>query len=129
MFEKLKEKSKKLKKEIFALYLAYKDKRVSLGARIIIIIVVAYAISPIDLIPDFIPILGYLDDLIIVPLGIMLAIKLIPKHIMEECRAQAEKKMDKLKPKKIVATIIILIWLLGLFFIINIVYRIVIGKR
>ncbi len=83
MFSRWKEKVKKLKQEIYALYLAYKDPRVSWYAKIFIVILVGYAISPIDLIPDFIPIIGYLDDLILLPLGIILVIKMIPKEVME----------------------------------------------
>ena len=112
LIEDLKEKSRKLKREIYALYFAFKDKRVGLGARIVISIVVAYAISPIDIIPDFIPIFGYLDDLVLLPLGIMLALKLIPKDIMDEYRTKAEKETRMLKPKKIVVVIIVLIWIL-----------------
>jgi len=68
--KKLKEKAKQLKSDTYALFLAYKDKRVKWYAKIFIIIVISYALSPIDLIPDFIPILGLLDDIILVPLGI-----------------------------------------------------------
>ncbi|MBB4826061.1 uncharacterized membrane protein YkvA (DUF1232 family) [Sporosarcina luteola] len=75
---KLKSFARKLKKNLFVLYLAYKDSRTPLLAKIVAICVVAYAFSPIDLIPDFIPFIGYLDDLIIVPLGISLALRLIP---------------------------------------------------
>ena len=73
MFNQLKTWAKGLKKNIFVLYLAYKDPRVPWYAKLLAICVVAYAFSPIDLIPDFIPILGYLDDIILVPLGIKLA--------------------------------------------------------
>lgn len=107
----IKQKVKQLKKEIGALYLAYKRPDVPLYAKIIAIIVVGYALSPIDLIPDFIPILGYLDDVILIPLGIMLAIKLIPCDIMIECREQSEDIFSKGKPKNWVAgAIIIGVW-------------------
>ncbi len=83
------EKARALKQEIYALYLAYRDPRTPLAARIVTACVVAYAFSPIDLIPDFVPVLGYLDDLILVPLGIALALRLIPPEVMSDCRARA----------------------------------------
>ena len=91
MFLKCKEKVKKLKQEIYTLYLAYKDPRVPWYAKIFIVIIVGYAISPIDLIPDFIPIIGYLDDLVLLPLGILLSIKMIPKEVIEEYRKESVK--------------------------------------
>jgi uncharacterized membrane protein YkvA (DUF1232 family) len=111
----LKDKSKKLKAELYALSLAYKDKRVGIPARLVIIAVVAYALSPIDLIPDFIPVFGLLDDLILIPLGIALAIRLIPKDVLAECRAKAEENAMALKMNKTAAIVIIIIWLIVLF--------------
>ena len=109
---KFKLKIKNLKKEIGALYLASKRKDVPLYAKLVIILVVGYALSPIDLIPDFIPVLGYLDDLIIVPMGVALAIRLIPNNIMNECREQSENTFKDGKPKNWVAGgIIIFIWI------------------
>lgn len=94
------------------LYLAYRDPRVPWYAKCVAICVVAYAFSPIDLIPDFIPILGYLDDLIIVPLGIIIALKLIPQTIIEEYRNKAEENGQKDKPRNwIVGTLFIAIWI------------------
>ena len=87
--ESIRQWAKRLKIEVHALYLACRDPRVPWLAKAIAIFVVAYALSPIDLIPDFVPVFGYLDDLIIVPLGIMLARRLIPADVMEECRAAA----------------------------------------
>ena len=86
LLEKLKIKAKELKFNISALFLAYKRKDVPLLAKVLIMITVGYALSPIDLIPDFIPVLGYLDDLLILPFLIFLSIKLIPKEIMDECK-------------------------------------------
>jgi uncharacterized membrane protein YkvA (DUF1232 family) len=83
----------RLKVETFALYLAYKDPRVPWHARLFAALVVAYALSPIDLIPDFIPVLGYLDDLVLVPLGTLVAIRLIPAAVLDECRAQARAEI------------------------------------
>lgn len=109
----LKEKARKIKKDVGALYLAYKRPDVPFYAKIVAILVVGYALSPIDLIPDFIPVLGYLDDIILIPLGITLALKLIPKDIMEECRQESENLFKNGKPKSWIAGgIIIFIWII-----------------
>jgi uncharacterized membrane protein YkvA (DUF1232 family) len=86
---RLKRWAQRLSVEVYALYLAYKDPRVPWYARVFAAVVVAYAFSPIDLIPDPIPVLGYLDDLVIVPLGVALAIKMIPPQILAGCREEA----------------------------------------
>jgi uncharacterized membrane protein YkvA (DUF1232 family) len=91
--EKWKQRANQLKIEIHAIYLAYKDPRVPWYARIFAACVVGYAFSPIDLIPDFIPVLGYLDDLILIPLGVVLALKMIPKEVMVECRERSQEIM------------------------------------
>jgi uncharacterized membrane protein YkvA (DUF1232 family) len=88
--ERWKKRVRVLKTEIQALFLARRDPRVPRRAKIIVVLVTAYALSPIDLIPDFIPLLGYLDDLIILPLGILLAVKMIPPEVMRDCRLKAE---------------------------------------
>ena len=107
-----KQKARQLKREIYALYLAYRDPRVPLGAKIFAACVVGYAFSPIDLIPDPIPILGYLDDLILIPLGISLAIKLIPAEVMAESREKASQVLDQGRPVSWVAAgVIAAIWL------------------
>ena len=114
-FEGWKAKALKLKQEVYAVYLASRDRRVPWCARLVAIVVVAYAFSPIDLIPDPIPVLGYLDDLILIPLGIALVIKLIPAEVLQDCREKAASTMRAGKPKNWVAgVIIILIWV-GLF--------------
>ena len=111
MFEGLKNKARLLKIEVYAIYLAYKDPRVPLYARIFAVCVVGYAFSPIDLIPDPIPILGYLDDLILIPLGIALVLKMIPKEVMAEYREQAKAVMLKGNPVNWIAAIVIIgIW-------------------
>jgi uncharacterized membrane protein YkvA (DUF1232 family) len=108
-----KQKAKRLKVEVYALYLAYRDPRVPLHARIFAACVVGYAFSPIDLIPDFIPVLGYLDDLILIPLGILLALRMIPAEVMVECRVRAQEVMQQGKPvNRAAAAVIIGIWLL-----------------
>jgi uncharacterized membrane protein YkvA (DUF1232 family) len=122
---KLKNYARKLKQNLFVLYLSYKDNRVPWYAKLVAICVVAYAFSPIDLIPDFIPVLGYLDDLIIVPLGISLALKLIPPYIIEENREKAEEIRKNGKPKNwFVAVLFILIWILIAFWVGKLLYGI-----
>ena len=123
MLDKFKKKAKELKTNLAALYLAYKRKDVSIFAKIIIIAAIAYVLSPIDLIPDFIPILGYLDDLLIVPILVFFAIKLIPKHIMDECKEQAKDLWKDGKPKKwFYAIPIILIWLLIISIVVKMIF-------
>jgi uncharacterized membrane protein YkvA (DUF1232 family) len=102
-----------LKTEVYAIYLAYKDPRVPWYARIFAALVVGYAFSPIDLIPDPIPVLGYLDDLVLIPLGIALAIKMIPPDVLTECREKAREVMRQGKPVNwLAAALIIIIWVL-----------------
>ena len=109
----LKEKAKAIKIYIPALFIAMKRKETPTSAKIIAGITVAYALSPIDLIPDFVPVLGYLDDLIILPLLASMAIRLIPQEIMDECKAEAEGLWANEKPKKwLYAVPIVLIWVL-----------------
>ena len=86
-----------LKRETYALSLAYRRPDVPWYAKAFALCVVAYALSPIDLIPDFIPVLGYLDDLVLVPLGIVAARRMIPPRVMEECRREAERAMEEWK--------------------------------
>ncbi|WP_298846299.1 YkvA family protein [Clostridium sp.] len=107
----IKLKVKSLKKEIGALYLAFKRHDVPWYSKVLILLVVGYALSPIDIIPDFIPVLGYIDDLILIPIGIAFAIRLIPKDIMNDCREQSSNIFNDGKPKNWVAgSIIIFIW-------------------
>jgi len=118
--KKIKIKANELKYNVSALYLAYKRKDVPIFAKIIILIAVAYALSPIDLIPDFIPVLGYLDDLLIVPFLVFIALKLISKQTMDECREQAKDLWKDGKPKKWYYAIpIIIIWLSIIFIVIK----------
>ena len=102
--------SKRIKRKICALCLAYRDPLVPWYAKLFGAIVVAYALSPVDLIPDFIPILGYLDDMILLPLGIALAIRMIPKAVMEDCYERAESVISGKKKNWIVGGIIIAVW-------------------
>lgn len=87
---KLKEKTKHLKKDIPAIFLALKNRDTPIVTKLFVCVTIVYALSPIDLIPDFIPVLGYLDDVIILPLLVSLTVKLIPKAVLEKCREQSE---------------------------------------
>ena len=112
LFEKAKRKAREIKQHLFVLFLAYKDPRVPWTAKLVAALVVAYAFSPIDLIPDFIPVLGYLDDLLLLPLGIALALRMIPRPILEEYREKAEEIRKKGKPKNwVTGVLFILIWI------------------
>ena len=111
-WETWKRRARELKIQVYAVYLAYQDPRVPLPARIFAACVVGYAFSPIDLIPDPIPLLGYLDDLVIVPLGIALALKMIPADVMAECQERSRQIMAQGKPVNRVAVVVIVaIWL------------------
>ena len=108
---KLKERAKRLKTDIPAVFLALKDKRTPWYAKIIAAIIVVYALSPIDLIPDFIPLLGILDDIIILPALIALCVKCIPNDVFEDCRRRAEGIWRGGKPEKWYYAIpFVLIW-------------------
>ena len=120
MLEKLKTWAKHLKHYLYALYLAYHHKDVPVVAKIVAVIVVSYALSPVDLIPDFIPIIGYLDDVVLLPLGIVLAIKLIPEAIWSDCKNKASQETLKSLPhSKIAAFVIISIWIIMAIFILR----------
>ena len=87
--------ARRIRRDVFALWMAARDPRTPVAAKFAAAAVAAYALSPIDLIPDFIPVLGYLDDLLIVPLGIMLAVKLVPAPLMAEFRAAAAERENR----------------------------------
>ena len=111
--DKWKEKAKALKREVYMLFLAYQDPRVPWYAKAFSALVVGYAFSPIDLIPDFVPVLGYLDDLVLVPLGIALAIKMIPDEVLNECREKSDELIRQGKPvNKTAAVVIVFLWIL-----------------
>ena len=113
ILDNLKKRVGHLRRETFALYLAARHPDTPWYAKLLVAGVVAYALSPIDLIPDFVPVLGYLDDLILVPLGIALSIRMIPPHVLAECRARAQESMASGRPvSRIAAAVIIGIWLL-----------------
>ncbi len=114
-----KQRAKLLEIDIYALYLAYKDPRVPLYAKLVILAVVGYVYSPIDLIPDLIPVIGYLDDLIVVSLGIWLSVVMIPPAILAECRAKAQATITKTKPDvRIASSIITILFLLAVLAVI-----------
>ncbi len=124
MIDKWKQLARQLKIEVYALYLAYRDPRVPWYARIFAAGVAAYAFSPIDLIPDFIPVLGYLDDLMIVPLGVWLSLKMIPAPVLAECREKSREVMAQGKPiNRAAAFVIIAIWVLAAAVIITLIVR------
>lgn len=111
--QNLKHRARVLKRDVHAIYLAARDPRTPWYARLLALCVAAYALSPIDLIPDFIPVLGYLDDLIIVPLGIIAVLRMIPAEVMAEHRATASAASDR-PVSKSAAAVILLIWLAAL---------------
>ena len=119
-----KQRARNLKREVHAVYLAMRDPRTPWYARLLAVAVVAYAFSPIDLIPDPIPVLGYLDDLVLLPLGIALTLKMIPSEVMAECRLRAQLEQDTGKPVNwVAAAVIVAIWIiligLAVFYIIR----------
>lgn len=111
--ETWKHRARQLRIETYAVYLAYRDPRVPWYARVFAACVVGYAFSPIDLIPDPIPVLGYLDDLVLVPIGVALALKMIPEDVMAECRDKARAEMSDGKPANWkAAAVIVFTWVL-----------------
>lgn len=116
MLARLKTWAKALKRDVVALWLAARDPRVPLSAKIAAGAVAAYALSPVDLIPDFIPVLGYLDDLLIVPLGILLAIRMVPADLMAEFRAEASSRAERPVSRSGLVFILV-IWLACLIFL------------
>jgi len=119
-----KAKAKRLGLETHALWFAYRDPRTPWYAKLMAAAVVAYAVSPIDLIPDFIPVLGYLDDLLLLPLGIALAIRMIPAEVMEDCRRRAAEARDGKKPSgRIAAVLIAAVWLILIAVVASVIIR------
>ena len=131
LLARCKSRVKRLKVETYTLYLAYRDPRVPWYAKVFTACVVAYAFSPIDLIPDFVPILGYLDDLILVPLGIALALRMIPASVLKDCREEASRTLVEAgrtlssdRPRNWVAGVVIVaLWVLSISLTGFFVYR------
>ena len=120
----LKERAKQLKTDIPAVFLALKRKETPWGAKVLAALTVGYALSPIDLIPDFIPVLGYLDDLILLPAMVALTVRLIPAEVMAECRTQAGELWKDGKPKRWYYAIpIVLLWLLVVYLVARAIVR------
>lgn len=116
----LKDRAKQLKTDIPAVFLALRRRETPWYAKLLAGVTVGYALSPIDLIPDFIPVLGYLDDLILLPALVALTVRCVPAEVMDECRAQAEGMWSSGKPKRwYYALPIVLVWLLVAFLIVR----------
>ncbi len=127
MADRLRHRADRLKSQTYALYIVAGDPRTPLAAKVIAGAVVAYAVSPIDLIPDFIPVLGYLDDLVVLPFGVWLAFRLVPHDLLAEARAHADSVVDGdlPTPRGAMAAIVIL-WLLGAIVLLAVVYRLLV---
>ena len=116
----LKERARKLKQDVPAVFLALKDRDTPLRAKILAGVTVAYALSPIDLVPDFVPVLGYLDDVLLLPALIALTVKLIPNKVWVRCQAESENMWKDGKPKRwYYALPIVLFWAIVLFVVIK----------
>ena len=122
LVSRLRQRASHLKRETYALALAYRDPRTPWYAKLWAACVVAYAVSPIDLIPDFIPVLGFLDDLILLPMGIALAIKLIPAEVLAEGRTKAAAEMQ-VGPSWIAAAVVIAIWVVLALIVVNALFN------
>lgn len=125
-----KQGARRLKRETYALYLTARHPDVPWYVKVLAVSVVAYALSPIDLIPDFVPVLGYLDDLILVPLGVALVIRLTPREVFADCRLRAQQELERgaldgWLPARIAMIVIVVIWTLVLagvaFFVLNLI--------
>lgn len=125
MIKNWKDTAKQLEVETYTLYLAYKDPEVPLYLKILIFLVIAYLLSPIDLIPDFIPVLGYLDDFLLITIGLPILLKIIPKEILDEHRKSAELKLNKMQKNKYAAAIIILIWILAAILVLRVMVKLI----
>lgn len=114
LFTTWRARARQLRAEVMALVLAARDPRTPLIAKIVAVSVIAYALSPLDLIPDFVPVLGYVDDLLLVPLGIILARRLIPVQVIDDCRAQAAETLaEHSTAGRVAAAVIVALWLLA----------------
>lgn len=114
---------KNLKTETYALYLAFRDPRTPWYAKIFIAVIVGYMLSPIDIIPDFIPILGYFDDILLLWLAMSILFMMVPQDVRHECRHRAKLELHALKKSWVAGAVIILIWLIFLFLIGKIIWK------
>lgn len=124
MLDRLKARARLLKNEAFAVYLAARDPRTPWYAKALIFFVVAHTFSPIDLIPDFIPVVGYLDDLIITPGGLWLAVRMIPPEVLAEARVTAAAQGVDKSLGKVGAVLIVLLWIIGILAAVYLILRI-----
>jgi uncharacterized membrane protein YkvA (DUF1232 family) len=122
VLERLRQRARALKRDTFTLYFAARDPRTPWYARALTLLVVAYALSPIDLIPDFIPVLGYLDDLVLVPAGLALAVRLVPHDVLAECRAQALARSDR-PISRAGALLVVGVWLVVALLLVRVLFR------
>lgn len=120
--KELKEKTKNIETDIYALYKAYRDPRVPWYVKLIILFLLGYFISPIDIIPDFIPVVGYIDDILIISLTIYLIIKLIPSEVFEDCRNKAICEPISVKSKWIVTFSIVIIWFIAIYIVLRFLF-------
>jgi uncharacterized membrane protein YkvA (DUF1232 family) len=121
MIERLNAWARNIRRDVHALYLAGRDPRVPWYAKALAIAVAAYALSPIDLIPDFVPVLGYLDDVLLVPLGILAVVKLIPADVLEECRRRAAQNTQP--ASRAAAYVIVAVWMAAIALMAWLIYR------
>jgi len=124
----IREKTEEIKKNIYLIYLISRHPKTPFYVKLLIYGVLGYAFSPIDLIPDFIPVIGYLDDLLIVPVGIYIALKLVPEQVLNECRVNVNAAWnggDDLPEKKIIAALIAVMWIVVLSAVIYCVIKFV----
>lgn len=124
MLDRLKARARLLKNEAFAVYLAARDPRTPWYAKALIFFVVAHTFSPIDLIPDFIPVVGYLDDLIITPGGLWLAVRMIPPEVLAEARVTAAAQGVDKSLGKVGAVLIVLLWIIGILAAVYLILRV-----
>ena len=123
MFAALEARARALKQQVFVLWLASRDPRTPWTAKLLAACVVAYAFSPIDLIPDFIPVLGQLDDLVLVPLGFLLVLRLVPEAVLADARERAEAVAREGRPTNWVAgALVVALWVLGAAWLGRVVY-------
>lgn len=119
---RLRQRARLIKRDTYTLYLACRDQRTPWYVKLFAGGIVAYALSPVDLIPDFIPVLGYLDDVILLPIGIVLALKLIPEPVLADCRARAQAHSEQPRSRT-AAAVIIATWLAVAGLLIWLIYR------
>lgn len=124
----IKERARALKRQTVVLYFAFRNPQTPWYAKLLIFLTVAYAVSPIDLIPDFIPVLGYLDDIIIVPLGVFLSLKLIPAKVLEECRAHADERIADVRFQRAGLIIVIVVWTVVIAIVVAIMLSVLAGR-